>query len=82
MSAWPAVSVIVPARNAEATLPAALDSILSQDYAGGIEVIVADGSVTTATADLLRAHYPQVQRIDNPDAGQSHFHFVGSMCAV
>ena len=71
MSARPAVSVIVPARNAEATLPAALDSILSQDYPGQIEVIVADGSDTVATAELLRAHYPQVLRVDNPDGGIS-----------
>ena len=71
MSIRPAVSVILPARNAEATLPAALDSILSQDYLGGIEVIVADGSDSSATAELLRARYPQVLRIDNPDGGIS-----------
>ena len=71
VSARPAVSVILPARNAEATLPATLDSILSQDYPGGIEVIVADGSETAATADLLRARYPQVLRVDNPDRGIS-----------
>ena len=71
MSARPGVSVIVPARNAEATLPATLDSILSQDYPGPIETIVADGSETTATADLLRARYPQVQWVDNPDGGIS-----------
>ena len=40
----PPVSVIVPARNAQATLPATLDSILAQDYGGVVEVIVADGS--------------------------------------
>ena len=38
MSAAPAVSVIVPARDAEATLPAALESVLAQDYGGEIEV--------------------------------------------
>lgn len=69
MSALPPVSVIVPARNAGATLPAALDSILAQDYPGGIEVIVADGSDGPATAELLSARYPQVRRVDNPDKG-------------
>lgn len=69
MSARPGVSVIVPARNAGATLPAALDSILAQDYPGPVEIIVADGSDGPATADLLREHYPQVRRIDNPDRG-------------
>ena len=67
----PAVSVIVPARNAEATLPASLDAILSQDYPGETEVIVADGSDTTATAELVRRRYPGVILVPNPDRGVS-----------
>ena len=63
----PAVSVIVPARNAEATLPAALDSILAQDYGGVFEAIVADGSDTTATRELLRARFANVRRVPNPE---------------
>ncbi len=59
------VSVIIPARNAEATLPATLDSVFGQDYCGPLEVIVADGSDTSATADLLRRRYPQVHRVQN-----------------
>ena len=55
----PAVSVIVPARNAEATLPAALDSILAQDYGGVVEAIVADGSDTAATRELQLADHRQ-----------------------
>ena len=58
MSAAPAVSVIVPARDAEATLPAALESVLAQDYGGEIEAIVADGSETSATRDLVRRRFP------------------------
>lgn len=61
------VSVIIPAKNAEATLPATLASVFSQDYRGPIEVIVADGSDTSATADLLCRRYPQVQRVPNPE---------------
>ncbi len=63
----PSVSVIIPARNAEATIATTLDSVLSQDYAGWVEVIVADGSDTPATADLIRRHYPAVRLIPNPD---------------
>ena len=63
----PPVSVIVPARDAEATLSAALDSILAQAYAGSVEVIVADGSGSSATRDLLRARFPGVRRVANPD---------------
>ena len=63
----PPVSVIVPARNAQETLPATLDSILAQDYDGIIEVIVADGSDGSATRDLLRARFASVRRVPNPE---------------
>ncbi len=62
----PAVSVILPVRDAEATLSAALESVLSQDYGGELEVIVADGSKTSATRDLVRRHFPEVRIVDNP----------------
>ena len=63
----PPVSVIIPARNAEATLPATLDAVLAQDYRGATEVIIADGSDTAATSDLLRRRYPQVKVVPNPE---------------
>lgn len=70
------VSVIIPARNAEDVLPAALDSILGQDYPGSIEVVVADGSDHPATADMLRRRYPTVRTVLNPErtipAGLNH----------
>ena len=65
----PPVSVIIPARNAEATLPATLDAILSQDYPGDVEVIVADGSDTSSTAALVARRYPGVVLVPNPDRG-------------
>lgn len=61
----PMVSVIMAARNAEATIAACLDSILSQDYAGPMEVIVADGSDTPATAEILRRLYPEARVVAN-----------------
>ena len=67
----PRVSVIVPALDAEATLPATLRSILAQDCPGGLEVIVADGSASAATRDLIRARFPAVRRIANPARGIS-----------
>ena len=67
MSAAPAVSVIVPARDAEATLPAALESVLAQDHGGAVEVIVADGSETSATRDLVRRRFPGVRVVANPE---------------
>ena len=62
----PSVSVLIPARNAEATIGAAIDSVLSQDYEGSVEVIVADGSDSTATSDLVRRRYPTVKLVPNP----------------
>ena len=65
----PPVSVILPARDAEATLPAALESVLAQDYGGEIEAIVADGSERSATGDLVRRRFPGVRIVANPDGG-------------
>ena len=67
LAALPSVSVLIPARNAEATIGAALDSVLSQDYKGSVEVIVADGSDTPATSDLVRRRYPTVTLVPNPE---------------
>lgn len=63
----PSVSVLLPVRNAEATIEAALDSVLSQDYGGSVEVIVADGSDTPATSELVRRRYPTVRLVPNPE---------------
>ncbi|MYA33626.1 MAG: glycosyltransferase family 2 protein [Gemmatimonadales bacterium] len=67
----PGVSVVVPARDAEATLAAALDSVLAQDYGGAVEAIVADGSETAATRELVRRRFPGVRVVPNPRGGIS-----------
>lgn len=62
----PPVSVIIPARNAEVTLADALESVLAQDYAGGIEVIVADGSENAITGKFVQQRFPGVRVVPNP----------------
>lgn len=62
----PLVSVVIPARNEERTLPATLDSALAQDYGGEIEIIVADGSDTPALAEIVRERYPSARLVPNP----------------
>ncbi len=62
----PPVSVIVPARDAEATLADTLESLLAQDYDAGFEVIVADGSGGGGTRELVRGRFPGVRWIANP----------------
>jgi len=61
----PRVSVIVPARNEAATIEQCVRSILAQDGAGELEVIVVDGSSADGTAKLARNAGAVV--IDNPD---------------
>ena len=60
------VSVIIPARNAADGLRCALPAILAQEYAGSIEIIIADGSDTKETNKLIRQYFPTVQIVPNP----------------
>jgi chlorobactene glucosyltransferase len=75
----PHVSIIVPARNEEATIDACLASLLAQDYPDFDITVIDDGS-TDATPHLLaglarRDSRVQVHRIDNLPkgwAGKAH----------
>lgn len=40
--------------------------MLSQDYPGSVEVIVADGSETVATSKVIEERYPSVRIVPNP----------------
>jgi glycosyltransferase involved in cell wall biosynthesis len=62
------VSVVVPAFNAAAHLPAALASILAQTV-GPLEVIVADDGSTDATREIAAAHGAPVRVVTQPTAG-------------
>lgn len=63
----PSVSVLIPARDSEAIIGAALDSVFAQDYAGAVEVVVADGSDKPDMANLIRRSYPDVRLVPNPE---------------
>lgn len=64
-SDWPLVSVFMPCYNAMKWLPAALPSLLGQDYPY-MEVIVNDDASTDGTADYIQRHFPMVTLIRNP----------------
>ena len=67
----PPVSVIVPVYNEEALLADALDSVASQDYAGPMEVIVADGSDGPEAAEMIARRFPQFRVLANPQRSTS-----------
>lgn len=60
------VSIVVPVRDEVETLAAALVSVQAQDYAGIIEVVVADGSEGTGARELICTQFPGVRWIRNP----------------
>ena len=62
----PGVSVLIPARDEAAALPAALASVVAQDHPYPVEVIVADGSGGPATARAARSALPGVRVVPNP----------------
>jgi hopene-associated glycosyltransferase HpnB len=51
---WPAVAVIVPARDEAALLPQTLPSLLTQDYPGELRVVLVDDMSADGTADVAR----------------------------
>ncbi|MEU3353143.1 glycosyltransferase [Streptomyces sp. NPDC037389] len=52
---WPAVAVVVPARDEAEVLPMSLPSLLAQDYPGPLEIFVVDDGSTDGTGELARA---------------------------
>lgn len=64
----PAVTVVVPARNEQASIGGCLDSILAQDW-DDLEVLVVDAHSTDATRDIVeqfRRRDHRVRLIHNP----------------
>ena len=65
----PAVSVVLPVLNEEPHLANAVNSILSQDYAGTLEIILALGpskDKTDEIAQRLASSDPRITLVDNP----------------
>jgi len=59
------VSVVVPARNAAATLPATLRALERQEFAGEYEVIVVDNCSRDETGELAREAGVRVLRMES-----------------
>ncbi len=71
----PLVSIIVPARNEEGTLPLLLPSLLASEW-GSVEVLVVDDQSTDRTAAIVAAHAardPRVRLIPGADLPSGWF---------
>lgn len=67
----PAVSVIMPAYNAEAFLPTAVESVLRQSLAD-LELLIVDDGSSDRTVEIARgfaARDPRVRVLEQPNAG-------------
>jgi len=75
------VSVIIPVFNGEATIAAAIDSALAQDFHGQVEVIVVNDGSTDGTAAVLDAYRTRVTIIDRVNAGPASARNAGVRAA-
>jgi glycosyltransferase involved in cell wall biosynthesis len=71
MATQPLVSIVTPSYNQAAFLPAAIDSVLSQDYPN-IEYIVIDGGSSDESAAIIKRHQRQLAFwVSERDRGQA-----------
>ncbi|MBL7496028.1 glycosyltransferase [Frankia sp. CNm7] len=70
---WPAVAVVVPARDEADVLPLTLPSLLTQDYPGPVTLVLVDDGSTDGTAEVARdlAAQELARRAAARDAGDS-----------
>lgn len=64
----PLVSVVIPMRNEAAFIGRCLESLLSQDYPGELELLVVDGCSkdgSPAIVQALAAHHPEINVLKN-----------------
>ncbi|MFI6624880.1 glycosyltransferase [Streptomyces sp. NPDC050528] len=81
---WPAVCVVVPARDEAAVLPESLPSLLAQDYPGRAEIFLVDDGSSDGTGELARAlasrHGGLPLTVDSP--GEPPAGWTGKLWAV
>lgn len=60
---YPAVGVVIPARNEAELLPLTLRSLLNQDYPGSVTIILVDDQSTDGTASVAQALGKQIHAL-------------------
>jgi glycosyltransferase involved in cell wall biosynthesis len=78
----PAISVIIPARDAEATLPETLAALADQDAAMPFEVIVVDDGSRDTTAAIAREAAVVDRVLDQPGVGPARARNAGAQAAA
>jgi hopene-associated glycosyltransferase HpnB len=61
---WPAVAVVIPARNEAGSIAQTVGNLCRQDYPGKFRIVVVDDQSTDGTAELARAAAEQAQAGD------------------
>lgn len=70
---WPSVSIIIPTLNSQRTLEKCLASVVSQDYKGSVEIIIADGGSTDRTIKIAKKYTTKVikNKLRTGEAGKA-----------
>lgn len=79
---WPAVAVVIPARDEAETIAEVLHSLVKQDYPGALVTIVVDDNSTDATAEIAKSvtdDHTKIQVIDGKPLPEG---WTGKMWAV
>lgn len=77
----PGVSVIIPLFNGASFVAAAIESVLSQDYPGVVEVLICDDGSTDGGADIASAYGPPVYVLQRPDGSNRGPSAARNRCA-
>ena len=67
---WPAISIIVAARNEGARLPGRIDNLLELDYDGPREIVVVSDGSTDNTAAALAPYAGRIRLLEVPGGGK------------
>ncbi|WP_409845585.1 glycosyltransferase family 2 protein [Roseateles asaccharophilus] len=69
MHSSPTIAVVIPNYNAERYLAATLRSVLAQQGAFRLEVLVVDDGSSDGSVAMLKRDFPEVRVIEQPNAG-------------
>lgn len=69
---WPTVSIGIPTWNRAGYLPRAIESILSQDYARQVEVVVVDDGSTDDTGKVIMSYGNRISHVIGSHFGIAH----------